>query len=492
MKNKQNLFTISILTMAVLFSMNSCNKEIPEDKPLQVSGLEFIPYCYENEGEIAGIDADIAAEAMQNAGVEFETNMTVSWQSAYDAALIGPNKALLSTAYTSERKDLFKWAGPTSQSMYGIFEKGYSDLVFPLPIDECKSLPSIAVVRHRIETSTLEELGFDNLVYYDSYDEALAAFMNGDIKFMASDFFHLVKSLPSGYFMEHIKTVTRYRTVYNYIAFSKDVNDALVNNIQQAIEAMIKNKRSISIMKNYMSIMPSDYMPGTIQIYTEASPPFSYMTGLDTTRKVEGSSVDIVNEIQARNGHVNKINMGLWLDAYAIVQYLPNSALFNMTRTPERESMFQWIGPISTSKSYFYTLASSGLTIETIEQAKALQSIATPKGWFTHDYLINNGFQNIVATSLTSTEAFQQLIDGEVQALLMTDLDVKWLAEISELPVSDLNQQLQASDLRDYIAFSLNTPASTVQQWQDHLDAMKTDGSFETIWNEWFAGAPMP
>jgi polar amino acid transport system substrate-binding protein len=103
--------------------------------------------------------------------------------------------------------------------------------------------------------------------------------------------------------------------------------------------------------------------------------------------------------------------MGLWLDAYAIVQYLPNSALFNMTRTPEREALFQWVGPISTSRSYFYTLATSGLTVSTIEQAKALQSIATPKGWFTHDYLIQHNFQNIVATALTSTEAFQQLIN---------------------------------------------------------------------------------
>ncbi|MDD2559780.1 MAG: transporter substrate-binding domain-containing protein [Bacteroidales bacterium] len=238
--------------------------------------------------------------------------------------------------------------------------------------------------------------------------------------------------------------------------------------------------------------MPSDYMPGTIQIYTEASPPFSYMTGQDTTRKVEGSSVDIVNEIQARTGHVNKINMSLWIDAYAIVQYLPNSALFNTTRTPERENMFQWVGPISTSKSYFYTLASSGLTVATMDQAKALQSIATPEGWFTYDYLVKNDFQNIVATSRTSMEAFQQLINGEVQALLMTDLDVKWLADISEVPMSNLTQQMQASDLKDYIAFSLNTPASTVQQWQNHLDAMKTDETFNTIWNQWFEGSPMP
>lgn len=492
MKNKKNLLVVSILSMALIISMNSCDKGVSDDKSIQVYGIEFVPNCFEQEGEIVGIDADIAAEALQQAGVEVEMSLSESFPSAYNAALAGPNKALMSIAYTPERKDLFKWAGPTSQSMYAIFENGNSGHVYPLNIEACKLLPSIAVTRNWMETSTLEELGFENLVYYDTYDEALTAFMDGSQRFIASDFFHLALSLPSGYFMDQVQTVTRFRTVYNYIAFSKDVSDAVVNQTQQAIEAMIKNQRSIAIMRKYIPIMPSDYMPGTIQIYTEASPPFSYMTGQDTTRKVEGSSVDIVNEIQARTGYVNKINMSLWIDAYAIVQYLPNSALFNTTRTPERENMFQWVGPISTSKSYFYTLASSGLTVATMDQAKALQSIATPEGWFTYDYLVKNDFQNIVATSRTSMEAFQQLINGEVQALLMTDLDVKWLADISEVPMSNLTQQMQASDLKDYIAFSLNTPASTVQQWQNHLDAMKTDETFNTIWNQWFEGSPMP
>ncbi len=491
MRNRLFLIAASFFLLATLLVLNSCDKE-EEGSIIQISGVEFTPNLIEKDGEIVGIDADIAAEALQSAGVKFEMSMSESWPSAYNAALKGPNKALMSIGYTPERKDLFKWAGPTSQSMYAIFENGNSGNVYPMPLEDCKLLSSIAVTRNWIETTTLEELGFKNLVYYNNYDEAIAAFMGGSVRFIASDFFHLVKSLPSGYFMENVMTVTRYRTVYNYIAFSKDVSDAVVSNTQKAIEEMIKNKQSISIMRNYMSIMPSDYMPGTIQIYTEASPPFSYMTGKDTTRKVEGSSVDIVNEIQSRTGHVNKINMSVWTDAYSVVQYLPNSAIFNITRTPERENMFQWVGPISTSRSYFYTLASSGLSIQTIDQAKALKSIATPEGWFTYDYLVKNGFQNIVATSRTSMEAFQQLISGEVQALLMTDLDVKWLANISEVPLSDLTQQMQSSDLKDYIAFSLNTPASTVQQWQQHLDAMKTDKTFNTIWNKWFEGYPMP
>ena len=492
MRNKLFQIAASLFLIAALFVLNGCDKDDVAASTIQVCGVEFTPNLIEKEGEIVGIDADMAAEALQSAGVKFEMSLSESFQSAYNAALTGSNKALMSIAYTPERKDLFKWAGPTSQSMYGIFENGNSGNVYPMPIEDCKLFPSIAVVKHWIETTTLEELGFTNLMYYNTYDEAIAAFMGGSVRFIASDFFHLVKSLPSGYFMEQVMTVTRYRTVYNYIAFSKDVSDAVVSNTQKAIEEMIKNKQSISIMRNYISLMPSDYIPGTIQIYTEASPPYSYMTGKDTTRKILGSSVDIVNEIQTRTGYVNKINMSVWTDAYSVVQYLPNSAIFNFTRTPERENLFQWVGPISSSRSYFYTLKSSGLTVTTIAQAKALKSVATPAGWFTYDYLVKNGFQNIVATSRTSMEAFQQLIKGEVQALLMTDLDVKWLADLSKVPLSDLSQQLQASDLKDYIAFSLNTPATTVQLWQQKLDAMKADKTFDTIWNKWFAGYPMP
>ena len=493
MKKLNILFSLALFVL--LFSLQSCIKDNADDaahQTIQVSGIEFTPNFFEKEGKIVGIDADIASQAMQNASVEFELSMSDSWQQGYDATMLGPNRAMLTVAFSPERKDLFKWAGPTSQGMYGIVEKGNSGFTYPLPIEECKLLPQIAVVRDWMETTTLEELGFTNLVYFDTYNEALDAFLDGETNFIASDFYHLLSNLPEGYFTEHLTAVTRYRTVYYYIAFSKDVSDVSVNKVQNAIENLIKDQGLVSTVRKYIPLMPADYIPGTVQLYSERSPPYSYVTHQDAIRKVEGSAVDIVNEIQARNGHINKINMSLWTDAYSVVQYLPNSALFATARTPERENMFQWVGPISTSRTYFYTLAAAGLSIETVEQAKSLASIATPEGWFTHDFLLNNHFQNIVATSRTSMEAFEQLINGEVQALLMTDLDVKWLAEISEVPLSDLTQHMEALNQKDYIAFSLNTPVSTVQQWQAHLDAMKADGTFETIWNRWFDGVPMP
>lgn len=481
-----------LLTILSLTMFNGCKGDDLEDVTITISTIDSKPNSFAQDGKIVGIDADIAAQAMKSAGINFEINMADSWSAAFDATLNGKSRALLTTTYSPERKDQFKWAGPTSQGMYGIFENGYSGYVFPLPIDECKTFQSIAVVRSWMETTLLENLGFQNLVYYDAFEDAVAAFMAGQQKFIACDFFQLVSTLPSGYYMEKVNAITRYHTAYNYIAFSKDVSDAVVQKVQNAIESLIIDKSTAAILHQYFPTMPIDYIPGTIQLYCEASPPFSFMTGVDVSRKVEGSGTDIVNAIQSRIGHVNKINMSLWSDAYAVVQYLPNSALFNTSRTPERENLFQWVGPVSTSKAFFYTLASSGLNIETMEQAKLLPSIATPKGWFTHDYLTNNNFQNIVATANTSAEAFDQLVNGEVKALLMTELDLLWLANEKEIPMTNLTKHYEVLNYKDYIAFSLTTPAATVQKWQRHLDDMKTDGTFNTLWKQWFPGVPQP
>jgi polar amino acid transport system substrate-binding protein len=489
---KTGLIYLLNISLLAIFAVSGCNDNNKSSETISVTGLELIPNCYLQDGEIVGMDVDIAKEAMQKAGLKMELSLSSSADEALNTTLAGPNRALLTLGYSPERQDLFKWAGPTTQGMYGIFENGDSGIKYPLDIDDAKLIKPIAAVRGWLETTTLEKLGFTNLKYYDSYDAALAAFMNGETKFIASDFFHLIKALPDGYFMANVYTVTRYLTVFNYIAFSKDVSDDVIEKVQKAINSLIEDQATVAILRSYFPTMPADYIPGTIQLFTEDAAPYNYGTGTGASRIVEGSSVDFVNEIQARTGFVNKTNLSTWADAYAIPQYLPNSAVYTTARTPERENMFQWVGPISCHKTNFYTLASSGITIDTLEQAKALQSIATPKGWFTEDFLVNNNFKNIVVTALTSQEAFQQLINGEVQALLLPEPDIKWLTENNGVAMSQLTQHIQAIDRDGYLAFSLNTPASTVEKWQSKLDDMKADGTFETIWNKWYEGEPMP
>lgn len=474
----------------VIVGYNSNN--VKEEELIKIMGVEFEPNVYLDNNKIIGIDTEIASKALENAGVKFEISLSDSLEQDYDETMAGPNRALLTTGYSPERKNSFKWAGPTSQGMYGIFSKGVSSSAYPLSIEDSMKLTSIAVVRNWLETTTLENLGFKNLSYFNSYDEALSAFMNDEIKYIASDFFHLTKVLPEGYYMQNVHVVTRYRTVFYYIAFSKDVSDEIVNKVQNEIDKMIENKTTKDIMQRYFKILLPEFIPGTIQLFTEVAPPYNFQTGLGIYRQVVGSSVEMVNEIQKRSGYTNKINVSTWVDAYSLPQYLPNSAVFTIARTPEREKMFQWVGPIATNKTYFYTLASSDISVDTLEQAKNLKSVATPQEWYTHDFLRNNDFKNIVATALTSAEAFQQLVNGEVQALLLTDVDVKWLVKEKGISEKILKQNMMAVDYDGYIAFSLKTPTATVNNWQAGLEEMKADGTFDAIWKKWFDGIEKP
>ncbi len=479
-----------VVLLAVIIGCNS-NKNIKEQS-LKVFGVEFAPNVYIEDEKIVGIDTEIASKALANAGVKFEISLTDPLAQDYNSIIAGPNRAFLTTGYSIERKDSFKWAGPTSQGMYGIFSKGESSPAYPLSIEDSMKLEPIAVVKNWLETTTLEDLGFKNLVYFDSYGDALSAFMTDKVKYIASDFFHLTKSLPEGYYMQNVYAVTRYRTVFYYLAFSNDVSDEIVSKVQKEIDKMIEDKTVETVMKRYFKVLLPEFIPGTLQLFTEVAPPYNFQTGLGIYRQATGSTVEMINEIQKRDGYANKINISTWIDAYSLPQYLPNSAVFTIARTPEREKMFQWVGPVSTNKTYFYTLASSGININTLEQAKNLKSIATPQEWYTHDFLRNNDFKNIVATALTSAEAFQQLIKGEVEALLLTDVDIKWLAKENGVSENTLKQNMMAIDYDGYIAFSLNTPAATVNNWQTILKVMKSDGSFDAIWKKWFDGIEKP
>jgi len=487
------LFVYPLVLMGLSFLfLSSCETTNPSAETIQVNGIEFKPNCYEQDGKIVGIDVDIASEAMRDAGIDFDMNISDNWESAYNTALKGPKRALITVGYSDERKDLFKWAGPISQGMYGVFGKGSSNPKYPISIDEAKQLEEIAVVKGWLETKTLEDMGFNNLVYFDTYTAAISAFMNNEIKYISSDFYHLLTSMPSGYYLENCFVVTRYRTVYYYIAFSKDVDDAVVAKCQASIDKMVQNQTTFSIVKRYLPSLPSDYIPGIIQLFTEVSPPNNYHTGLTTERKSIGSSVDIVNEIQKRDGYINKINITTWTDAYATVLYLPNSALFTTARTESREKLFQWVGPIDSYNTSFYTLTSSGIKITSLDQAKVLKSIATPRNWYTQDYLVSNGFKNIVTTAITTQEAFDQLINGEVEALFLKEPLVDWLFKSSGKPEGFISKQYNAMNTKSYIAFSLSTPKTTVEKWQAHLDTMKLDGTFKSIWDKWFPGVPIP
>lgn len=198
-----SLMLLALTVMALPLFLNACSDgHSTSEAPLTVVGIEINPNCFEAGGEIVGVDADTTRLAMENAAIPAEFTLSDSFAEAYQATLDGPDRALLSVAYTEDRKDLFKWAGPTSKGNYDIFVKASSGISAGIGVEACKNLASIAVVDQGWkETMVLEDLGFENLRYYSSYEAAISAFKNDEVTAMASDRAQFVEAVSLTYYM---------------------------------------------------------------------------------------------------------------------------------------------------------------------------------------------------------------------------------------------------------------------------------------------------
>ncbi|WP_041957982.1 substrate-binding periplasmic protein [Sulfurospirillum arsenophilum] len=81
------------------------------------------------------------------------------------------------------------------------------------------------------------------------------------------------------------------------------------------------------------------------KVYTEQSPPYSFLEN----GNVKGSSTRLVEELFAKSGHQffdNSIRLLPWARGYRNVLNETNSMIYSMVRSPEREALFQWVGPV--------------------------------------------------------------------------------------------------------------------------------------------------
>jgi len=82
--------------------------------------------------------------------------------------------------------------------------------------------------------------------------------------------------------------------------------------------------------------------------------------------------------------------------------------LFSTTRTPARENLFKWVGPIFEQRQVPYKRAGSPLEIASLGDARKVAAIGTYYNDTTEQYLKNEGFTNIKSV----TEGSLQFTNG--------------------------------------------------------------------------------
>jgi len=133
--------------------------------------------------------------------------------------------------------------------------------------------------------------------------------------------------------------------------------------------------------------LPLAAQAGSLQLFTENTPPDIMRDG----DRIVGISPDKVKEIMSRAGISYTIEIMAWRRAYEMALRTPGSCVFSTSRTPDREALFKWVGPLREVDWTLYGLANPGFQLTTLDDAKKLR-IGGYSGDVRAQYLLERGF----------------------------------------------------------------------------------------------------
>lgn len=214
-------------------------------------------------------------------------------------------------------------------------------------------------------------------------------------------------------------------------------------------------------------------MAGPLYIAGEHSPPACMRVG----NEIVGRETDKVREILARAGVPYTIDVLPWKRAYMMVQIRNDMCVYSMSRTPEREKLFKWVGPTDEAAWVFYGRADHVLPLNTLEDARSLR-IGTYSGDARDDYLRERGFH---------VESVQNDLSNP-QKLLLNRIDlwaVSVRADAAGLPSYGWSPHvvplLTFNHVKVYLACSRSVPDATIGRMNAALAAMRHDGTFAKL-----------
>jgi polar amino acid transport system substrate-binding protein len=477
----KKLFCYITVISTLGFSI-SCNKEDITGKDLRIICEELRPYSYVEDNQLKGISADITARILDLMAVKSKSvEVPADWSAAYDLLRSSDNVALFTTGLTAERKEEFQWVGPITMFSTGFIGLRSSGITIG-SVNDAMFLSSIGVVKGYPTVTMLQDRDFKNLIIYNTQSEAVTALYAGLVT-SVFDESNSIRSVAAagGHDAGQLSELFTLSSVQGFIAFSKGVSPIIIESWQEKLDEL---KESGFVQDVYNLYLPGVKAPGVITIYTEENPPQNFRASDGT---LTGSSVEIVNAMSQGIPMNVSITIENWTDAYEQVQFAPNSMIFSTVRTPARESLFHWIGPVCRKNYCFFVNSTSAIDINIITDAKQLTAVGVPQGWAAEQELKNQGFTNI-HTYGTPLIVFQKLLDHTIDAAVLNDIAIPYLAEQSGHQPAEVRNELVLSYTETSLAFSLDTKDKYIQQWEQAYATVMSNGKFAEIWGRWYPG----
>lgn len=218
---------------------------------------------------------------------------------------------------------------------------------------------------------------------------------------------------------------------------------------------------------------------------TENLPPLNFLED----NVVQGFSVELLRLMASQAGLRLELQVMPWQRAMQAAEAQPHSVLFSLTRTPEREAQYQWVGPIAQRRILIYRLAS-----RTDLNMTQLGELANARIGVVRDSAADRQLQAAglrpglqLEQGLDDATNLRKLLAGRMDYIALLDWAAAWNLRQMQLPYGTLQPVMEQDSARSYF-YGLRADAdpALVKRLQQALDTLKRDGRYERLRQRYF------
>jgi len=214
--------------------------------------------------------------------------------------------------------------------------------------------------------------------------------------------------------------------------------------------------------------------------FTEDLPPFNYLDN----GKLSGIVPEVLAEITKLAGvpyDPAKVSILPWPRAYRHALATPGAAIFSMARTPEREGLFKWVGPICTVPLGMVVPKADGLSGKRRGRQDGIV-VTTVRDSASEQLLLEQGWNpELLERTTCRTSSARMLAAGRVQAWAFCIPSALSTLRAIGLNPDDYESAGKLSEVDFYLAFNPGMDDGLVARLQSALESFRTTPRYRDI-----------
>ncbi len=218
-------------------------------------------------------------------------------------------------------------------------------------------------------------------------------------------------------------------------------------------------------------LLPTAALPArNYLVLTENLPPVHY----EQDGKVIGIATEVVEEIFRRAGLHPDIKAYPWKRAYQIALRTPDSFIFTINRTPERERLFKWIGPILQKRTCLFKLRSRrDIRVRSLADVRKYTT-AVILGYALTDRLLDEGFAAHRELIITRDKKSQLrvFLSGHADLITGNEYTLAWALREAGYSMDAVEPVLVMTEKGYYLAANPSVDDRIIKRLQGASDAV--------------------